>query len=228
MVVSAGITLDEAVVAIAGGLEAIVSEGDMVVGHSQELIEPSPLAVPSKKLAIWLFIIADGMTFAAVLIAYGFLRNASTHWPRPFHSSVNAAIMTFILITSSLFMLLAVRAARLGKRSAAVGWTLATAGAGIIFVVLHVREWMGLVGEGMTLWRNPWGDPIFGAGFYCVTGLHLLHVTGGILVLIGVTLAYKKGRYTADHIETAGLYWHFVDLVWMYVVPVIYLMNLSH
>lgn len=201
----------------------------MVVGqHSHELMEPSPLAVPSKKLAIWLFIIADGMTFAAVLIAYGFLRNASTHWPRPFHSSINAAIMTFILISSSLMMLLAVRSARLGQRGAAVRWTLLTALAGVIFAILHVREWLELVGEGMTLWKNPWGDPIFGATFYGVTGLHLLHVTGGILVLVGVALAYKKGRYTADHIETVGLYWHFVDLVWMYVVPLIYLMNLAH
>jgi cytochrome c oxidase subunit III len=206
-----------------------VNGGNAVISqHPGELLEPSPFAVPSKKLAIWLFIIADGMTFAAVLIAYGFLRNASTNWPRPFHSSINAAMMTFILITSSLMMLLAVRAAKLGNRKAATGWTLLTAGAGVIFAILHIREWLSLVDEGMTLWKNPWGDPIFGAAFYGVTGLHLLHVTGGILVLIGVAVAYKKGRYTADHIETVGLYWHFVDLVWMYVVPLIYLMNLSH
>jgi cytochrome c oxidase subunit III len=205
-----------------------VNIGDAALGHSRELTEPSPFALPSKKLAIWLFIIADGMTFAAVLIAYGFLRNASTNWPRPFHSSLNAAIMTFVLITSSLLMLFAVRAARLGNRASAIGWTLLTAGAGVIFAILHVREWLGLVNEGMTPWRNPWGDPLFGASFFGVTGLHLLHVTGGILVLLGVALAYKSGRYTADHIETAGLYWHFVDLVWMFVVPLIYLMNLSH
>lgn len=206
-----------------------MSGGDAVIGqHSGELIEPSPFALPSKKLAIWLFIIADGMTFAAVLIAYGFLRNASTNWPRPFHSSINAAVMTFVLITSSLLMLFAVRAARLGDRAAAIRWMLATAGAGVIFAILHIREWLALLDEGMTLWKNPWGDPLFGASFYAVTGLHLLHVTGGVLVLIGVALAYRRGRYTADHIETAGLYWHFVDLVWMYVLPTIYLMNLSH
>lgn len=206
-----------------------MSGGNAVISQQPgEVIEPSPFALPSKKLAIWLFIIADGMTFAAVLLAYGFLRNASTTWPRPFHSSINVGLMTFILITSSLMMLLAVRAARLGNKTAAIGWTLLTAGAGVVFAILHIREWLGLVREGMTPWRNPWGDPVFGATFYGVTGLHLLHVTGGILVLIGVALAYKNGRYTADHIETAGLYWHFVDLVWMYVVPLIYLMNLSH
>jgi len=164
-----------------------VSGGQTTVGqHSDELIEPSPFAVPSKKLAMWLFIIADGMTFTAVLIAYGFLRNASTTWPRPFHDSMNAAVMTFVLITSSLMMLLAVRAARLGDRAATLRWIMLTAGAGVLFAILHIREWIELVGEGMTLWRNPWGDPIFGASFYGVTGLHLLHVTGGIFVLIGV------------------------------------------
>lgn len=211
------------------GKEGMVNGGEAALGrHAQDLVEPSPLAVASKKLAIWLFIVADGMTFAALLIAYGFLRNASTHWPRPFHSSTNAAIMTFVLVTSSLMMLFAVRAARLGERAAAFGWTVATADAGVIFAILHIREWIGLVNEGMTPWRNPWGDPIFGASFFGVTGLHLLHVTGGILVLLGVAWAYKSERYTADHIETAGLYWHFVDLVWMFVVPLIYLMNISH
>jgi cytochrome c oxidase subunit III len=205
-----------------------VSQGNIVLGHSQELVEPSPFAIPSKKLAIWLFMIADGMTFAAALIAYGFLRNSSANWPRPFHSSTNAALMTFILITSSLMMLLGVQAARRGDRKSAMLWILLTAAAGCIFALLHIREWLELIGEGMTLWRNPWGDPLFGATFFSITGLHLLHVTGGILALLGVAFAYNKGRYNADHVETAGLYWHFVDLVWMFVVPLIYLLNLTH
>ncbi|HUA14587.1 MAG TPA: cytochrome c oxidase subunit 3 [Verrucomicrobiae bacterium] len=205
-----------------------MSEANLAVGGHSELMEQSPFAIPSRKLAIWLFIIADAMTFAAVLIAYGFLRNASASWPRPFHSSVNVAIMTFILITSSLTMLLAVQAARQARRNSAIAWILATTGLGVIFAFLHIREWLALIDEGMTLSKNPWGDPLFGAAFFGVTGLHLLHVVGGILALLGVTLAYKSGRYNADHVETAGLYWHFVDLVWMFVVPMIYLLNLSH
>jgi cytochrome c oxidase subunit III len=206
-----------------------VSEAHLTMaGHSPELMEGSPFAIPSKKLAMWLFIIADAATFAACLIAYGFLRNATPDWPRPFHSSVNVALMTFILVTSSLTMLLGVRTARLGDQSAALRWILVTAGGGFLFAFLHVREWLGLIGEGMTLLKNPWGTGLFGAAFFSITGLHLLHVTGGVVALIVVGLRYKGGRYNADDIEVTGLYWHFVDLVWMFVVPFVYLLNLAH
>jgi len=205
-----------------------VSDANLAMaGHSGELLESSPFGIPSKKLAIWLFIIADGMTFAAVLIAYGFLRNASTHWPYPFHDPVNVAVMTFILISSSMTMLMGVLESRAGRRKQAVMWMWLTAVGGAIFAGFHIREWLRLIAEGMTPYKNPWGDPVFGASFYGVTGLHLLHVVGGVLVMIGVTLAYNKGTFTADHVETTALYWHFVDLVWMFVVPFIYLLNFS-
>lgn len=205
-----------------------MSEANTIGEYPQQLVEQSPFAIPSKKLAIWLFIIADAMTFAAVLIAYGFLRNGSASWPRPFKSSINVAVMTFILISSSYTMLMAVQAARLGNKARAVMWTLITAAAGIVFAILHIREWIGLINDGMGLSKNPWGDPLFGASFFGITGLHLAHVTGGIIALIAVAFVYKNGRYNADHIETVGLYWHFVDLVWMFVVPMVYLLNLSH
>jgi cytochrome c oxidase subunit III len=138
------------------------------------------------------------------------------------------ALMTFILLTSSLTMLLGTRAAQAGNRGGAFRWTMITAGAGILFALLHIREWMQLIAEGMTLFKNPWGNPLFGASFFSVTGLHLTHVTGGIIALLVVGLRYKGGRYNADDIEVLGLYWHFVDLVWMFVVPLVYLLNLRH
>jgi len=185
-------------------------------------------SIPTKKLAMWLFIIADTMTFAACLVAYGFLRNGSADWPRPFHSITNVAAMTLILLTSSLTMLVGLRAARAGDKAAAFRWTMITAAAGIIFAMLHVREWLGLIGEGMTLFKNPWGTGLFGASFFSITGLHLTHVTCGVIALIAVGVRYKGGRYNADDIEVLGLYWHFVDLVWMFVVPLVYLLNLAH
>ncbi len=187
-----------------------------------------PFDVAAKKMAIWLFIIADGATFAACLLAYGFLRNGNPEWPRPFHSITNVAIMTFILLTSSLTMLLAVRAGSANDKPAAFRFTMITALLGIVFALLHIREWMGLIGEGMTLFHNPWGNPIFGASFFSITGLHLTHVTGGVIALIAVGLRYKGGRYNASDLEVVGLYWHFVDLVWMFVVPFVYLLNLGH
>jgi heme/copper-type cytochrome/quinol oxidase subunit 3 len=191
-------------------------------------MEKPAFSVPAKKMAMWLFIIADTATFAACLVAYGFTRNATPNWPRPFHSITNVALMTFILVTSSLTMLFGVRSAKAGNKADAFRWTLITAALGIVFALLHIREWFALIDEGMTLFKNPWGSGLFGASFFSITGLHLTHVTGGVIALVAVGLRYKGGRYNADDIEILGLYWHFVDLVWMFVVPLVYLLNLSH
>ena len=206
-----------------------MSQADLTIqGQSAGLMTGPPFAIPTKKLAMWLFIIADTMTFAACLVAYGFLRNATPNWPRPFHSIVNVALMTLILLTSSLTMLLGVRTAKMGDKAGALRWTMITALLGIAFAFLHVREWLALIGEGLTLFKNPWGTGLFGSAFFSVTGLHLTHVTAGVIALIVVGLRYKGGRYNADDLEVGGLYWHFVDLVWMFVVPFVYLLNLAH
>ena len=193
-----------------------------------EIMTAPAFSVPAKKMAMWLFIIADTATFAGCLVAYGFIRNGTADWPRPFHSITNVALMTFILLTSSLTMLIGIRSAQKGDKGGAFRWTIITAVLGILFAVLHIREWLGLIGEGMTMFKNPWGTGLFGASFFSVTGLHLTHVTGGVIALIVVGLRYKGGRYNADDIEILGLYWHFVDLVWMFVVPLVYLLNLAH
>jgi len=201
--------------------------GHSTAGHGGAMEKPA-FSIPAKKMAMWLFIIADTATFAGCLVAYGFLRNATPDWPRPFESITNVAIMTFILVTSSLTMLLGIDAARMGDKGKALRWTLITAGLGALFALLHIREWFALIGEGMTLFKNPWGTGLFGASFFSITGLHLLHVTGGVVALVAVGLRYKGGRYNADDLEITGLYWHFVDLVWMFVVPLVYLLNLKH
>jgi cytochrome c oxidase subunit 3 len=87
---------------------------------------------------------------------------------------------------------------------------------------------MALINEGMTLFKNPWGNGLFGAAFYSITGLHLTHVTAGVIALVAIGLRYRRGRYNADDLEILGLYWHFVDMVWMFVVPLVYLLNLAH
>jgi len=205
-----------------------VSHAEATMGGQAALMEKPAFSVPAKKMAMWLFIIADTATFAACLFAYGFLRNATPNWPRPFHSITNVAIMTFILVTSSLTMLFGIGAARMGDKAKALRWTMITAGLGVLFAILHIREWLALIDEGMTLFKNPWGTGLFGSAFYSITGLHLLHVTGGVLALLAVGIRYNGGRYTADDLEVTGLYWHFVDLVWMFVVPLVYLLNLAH
>lgn len=206
-----------------------MSQADLTMGGRPAGLTAGPaFSVPAKKMAMWLFIIADTATFAACLVAYGFIRNATPNWPRPFHSITNVAIMTFILVTSSLTMLIGVRAARAGDKAGALRWTFITAAAGILFALLHVREWLALIAEGMTLFKNPWGTGLFGSAFFSITGLHLTHVTGGVIALIVVGIRYKGSRYNADDLEILGLYWHFVDMVWMFVVPLVYLLNLAH
>ena len=196
-------------------------------GHSASLTAGPAFSIPTKKLAMWLFIIADTATFTACLFAYGFLRNATPNWPRPFHGITNVALMTLILVTSSLTMLLGVRAAQAGDKGKAFRWTLITAVGGILFALLHIREWLALINEGMTLFHNPWGTGLVGAAFFSVTGLHLTHVAAGVIALMVVGMRYQGGRYNADDLEILGLYWHFVDMVWMFVVPFVYLLNLA-
>jgi cytochrome c oxidase subunit III len=205
-----------------------VSQAEITLGGHSSLAEKPAFSIPAKKMAMWLFIIADTATFAGCLVAYGFIRNATPDWPRPFHSITNLAIMTFVLVTSSLTMLLGIDAAKSGDKAKALRWTMITALLGTVFAFMHVREWLGLIHEGMTLLKNPWGTGLFGASFFSITGLHLLHVTGGVIALVVVGLRYQFGRYNADDLEITGLYWHFVDLVWMFVVPLVYLLNLSH
>jgi cytochrome c oxidase subunit III len=190
--------------------------------------EERPYGVSTKKLVMWLFIIADGATFGALLFAYGYVRVGSPDWTKPFAFSptiLNAIVMTFVLLTSSLTMLGGVRAASAGRPSA-IRWLSATMLLGTGFAALHLREWFSMIHEGWSPSHNPLGgSPLFGAAFFGITGLHLLHVVSGVIAIGVVTLLYRRGRLDASYIETTGLYWHFVDLVWMFVFPLVYLLN---
>jgi len=94
---------------------------------------------------------------------------------------------------------------------------------GSIFAALHLREWFQLFGRGITL-----SSGLFGQTFFTITGLHLLHVISGVIALFVVATKYSSGKLTAGYVENTGLYWHFVDLVWMFVVPLVYLTNIAH
>src|SRR6266576_4323956 len=209
----------------------IVSDTELAMhGHGAELAEGSPYAIPSRKLTMWLFIISDAVTFGALLFGYGYLRISSSDWPTPFKfnpSIVNVLIMTVVLITSSLTMLGAVDASKAGDKSKTMRWLGLTMLLGAIFAMLHLREWAGMIHEGVRLFRNPWGSSLFGASFFSITGLHLMHVVSGVVAMAVVGRGYSRGNLTAGHVESTGLYWHFVDLVWMFGVPLVYLMNVS-
>jgi cytochrome c oxidase subunit III len=204
------------------------SEMSLPMGHEAPR-EASPFGIPSGKLVMWLFIVADAATFGAILFGYGYLRAGSPDWIRPFAFAptiLNGLVMTAILLTSSLTMLLAVDAAQAGRRELCVRWIGLTTLLGVTFAALHLREWFKMFAEGWSPTTNPLGGSVlFGGSFFSITGLHLLHVAGGVVALTVIALGFRRGRFDAAHVETTGLYWHFVDLVWMFVFPMVYLMN---
>ncbi|MBI3406092.1 MAG: cytochrome c oxidase subunit 3 [Acidobacteria bacterium] len=191
----------------------------------------SPFAIGSKKLGMWLFIVSDTLTFTALLIAYSYSRLSNPTWPTPFPiwpAIIFSTTMTVVLLGSSLTMVMGVAAAQRNDRKAAVKWILATMAGGAIFCGLHITEWFHLIEEGVRPFSNPWGAPLFGATFFGITGLHMTHVTLGVIYLGVIAGGFGRGKFTAEDVEVSGLYWHFVDLVWMFVFPMIYLMSVQY
>lgn len=199
-----------------------------------------PYHVGHRKLGMWLFIVSDSLTFSALLIGYAYLR-ASNVWPTPFSfypSIVFSSVMTFCLLSSSLTMVFGVSASSRDDKMAARKWIIATILLGLAFIVLHLYEWRHLMSEGMRPFSLPaeWikvfsaadGTPpsvLFGATFFTITGLHMFHVFTGTVYLGVVAGRVKKLKH--EDVEISGLYWHFVDLVWMFVFPLIYILSVD-
>ena len=137
------------------------------------------------------------------------------------------AIMTFILISSSGTMAMAVNYGYRRNRKATAALMLATAILGASFVGMQAIEWTKLIHEGVRPWGNPWGAEQFGASFFMITGFHGLHVSAGVIMLLIVASKVLRGHYdrSGDYsaVEIAGLYWHFVDLVWVFIFAFFYL-----
>ena len=195
--------------------------------------------VPWGKAMMWIFLVSDTFIFSCFLIGYMTVRMSTAEpWPLPsevfalsFFGSepiplILIAIMTFILITSSGTMALAVNYGyRKDKRMAAI-LMLVTAAFGASFVGMQVFEWSKLIAEGVRPWGNPWGAPQFGSVFFMVTGFHGLHVTAGVIYLCIVARKVIRGDYDKkgyEIVEITGLYWHFVDLVWVFIFAFFYL-----
>jgi cytochrome c oxidase subunit III len=131
--------------------------------------------------------------------------------------------MTFTLISSSATMASAVQAAHENQRRAALSLVLLTIAGGAIFLAMQAYEWAHLIGEGARLGANPWGDRSFGAYFFLLTGFHGSHVLTGLIVLTSTAVRLVLGRTRPGGLELAGLYWHFVDLVWVFIFTLFYL-----
>ena len=204
--------------------------------------------VPWGKAMMWIFLVSDTFVFSIFLISYMTVRfSTKVEWPNASevfalhvgHVSVPLlliAIMTFILITSSGTMALAVKYGYERNRKMC-GWLmLATAIFGASFVGMQAFEWTKLIMEGVRPWENPFGAPQFGAIFFMITGFHGTHVTIGVIFLFIMTRKTfrgdfdtgRRGFFTSqksnyEAIEIMGLYWHFVDLVWVFIFAFFYL-----
>ena len=205
--------------------------------------------VPWGKAMMWIFLLSDTFIFSAFLISYMTVRMSSTDsWPNP--SEVFAltlfgkkipliliAIMTFILISSSGTMAMAVKFGYEKNRKITFILLLITAALGASFVGMQAFEWSKLImDEGIRPWGNPLGAAQFGSAFFMITGFHGTHVSIGVIFLIIVAtkvirgdldhqrpgfLTGRKGNY--EIVEIMGLYWHFVDLVWVFIFAFFYL-----
>ncbi|HEX8473785.1 MAG TPA: cytochrome c oxidase subunit 3 [Pyrinomonadaceae bacterium] len=195
-----------------------------------------PYHVGHKKLGMWLFIISDAMTFSALLIGYSYVRASSDQWPTPFPfypSIIFSTVMTLCLLASSFTMVMAVGASARKNYKATRRWIGLTILGGLTFLVLHLIEWKHLIDEGLRPfslaheWAVRWPNspPLMGATFFAITGLHMFHVLTGVLYLAYIALRVRRVRH--EDVEISGLYWHFVDLVWMFVFPLIYLMSVD-
>lgn len=197
-------------------------------------------AVPWGKAMMWIFLLSDIFIFSVFLTGYMSVRVTTTEpWPNP--SEVFAltiagqhipliliAIMTFILISSSGTMAMAVNFGHRRDKKKTAALLLATAAFGVSFVGMQVFEWTKLiVEEGVRPWSNPMGAPQFGSSFFMITGFHGAHVTAGVIYLLVVAKRVMTGFYDRkgnyDTVEIAGLYWHFVDLVWVFIFALFYL-----
>ena len=195
-------------------------------------------AVPWGKAMMWFFLLSDTFIFSCFLTGYMNVRITTTEpWPIP--SEVFAlhlfgqdiplvliAIMTFILITSSGTMAMAVNFGYQRKRKITAYLMYATALLGLSFVGMQAFEWTKLIEEGVRPWSNPMGAPQFGSSFFMITGFHGLHVSAGVIYLSIVATKVLRGRFETkgyEIVEITGLYWHFVDLVWVFIFAFFYL-----
>lgn len=192
------------------------------------------------KAMMWIFLLSDTFVFSCFLTSYMTMRASTTvPWPNPsevFGLTIGGhsvpllliAIMTFTLISSSGTMAMAVNFGYRRDRLKTTLLMLATAALGATFVGMQAFEWTHLIlKEGVRPWGNPLGAAQFGSCFFMITGFHGLHVSIGVLYLSTIASKVARGHYERrgnyEVVEIAGLYWHFVDLVWVFIFALFYL-----
>ena len=181
--------------------------------------------IPNRKLAIWTFIGSECLFFASLISVYLVYKGKSLVGPYPseIFEIPLVTVGTALLLFSSLFVVLALNGCEQGNRKKFLGWLAMTILCGLFFIGMQVYEFTHFFHEGLTMQKN-----LFGASFFTLTGFHGTHVTIGVIWLLSIFIEGVRGHVPpakALNFEIAALYWHFVDVVWIVIFPVVYLMN---
>jgi len=191
---------------------------------SHDVAEYNATGIPSGKLGMWVFLASEIMLFGAFISSYVVLRMGSANFGVPSEEVLTrplATLNTFVLITSSITMVLALAAIQRDNIKQFAAYMLATMSLGITFLVIKGFEYAHKIHEGLTI-----SSSLFGSFYFTLTGLHALHMLGGLVFNTYILINGLRGKFSNGHsgrVEYAGLYWHFVDLVWVILFPIFYL-----
>ena len=197
----------------------------MAEGHAVAHAEPTSTGLDHRKMGFWAFLGSECMFFGSLIATYMAFKGRSPSGPQP-HEILNiplTSISTFVLLMSSLLMVLALAAVQRGDALGAKLWLFGTAFFGMVFLGFQAYEFTQFVREGLTLQVS-----LFGATFFVLTGFHGAHVSVGVIWLLSLWVLALRGRLTpagAPVVEIAGLYWHFVDVVWIAIFTLVYLIQ---
>ena len=212
----------------------------MADAHAHALEHPTSTGIDNRKLAIWTFIGSECLFFTSLISTYLVYKGKSLVGPLPHTASqcmlhgkmqeceqiFEIPLVTFgtaVLLFSSFFVVMALNGAQTGNRKRLLGWLSLTVLGGLFFIGMQVYEFYHFVHKGLGYTTN-----LFGSSFYTLTGFHGSHVTLGVIWLSTVLILAFRGKLPPEkslNLELAALYWHFVDVVWIVIFPVVYLMR---
>lgn len=204
-----------AVIALGLGVPLIIAG---IVGWSSEAMDPAGAGLSYGAMG-W-FILAEAMIFVAFFVGYWFMRLTAPAWPPAGTVAlprIMPLVMTLTLVSSSLTLHHAEHLLHLGRRSGFLSWLALTIALGAAFIGMSASEWQHLMAEGFSIDTN-----VYGTVFFTITGFHGAHVMVGLAIFLAGVVPALQGRLNPGFWRTAGLYWHFVDIVWLFVVSQVY------